>query len=126
MQSMFLTSRTFIAALTIVAIIISALWANSPDALSDAMKVEMVLLEQHPADINISVSHIDKHDHTAPSQSCNHGCHAASHLLGLFEPNIAEIAQPIANRIVASAPDQLLSNPFLQGPYRPPLTRPLV
>lgn len=120
-------SRTLIAAITIAAMVISALWATSPDALSDAMKVEMVILDQHPAAMNISVAHMDKqHDQTAPAQSCNHGCHAASHLLGLFEASTTEIASPFVIRVASVDIDQLRINPLLQGPYRPPLTHPLV
>lgn len=118
--------RTFIAAITIAAMVISALWATSPDALSDAMRVEMVVLEQHPVEVDIPVSHIDKHDQAAPGQSCNHGCHAASHLLGLFEASATEIASPLVIRVASVDIDQLRINPFLQGPYRPPLTHPLV
>lgn len=117
--------RRLIAVITLVAVAASALWAIKSEVLFDGMAAEISAAESFALNVNVSVQTND-HEHSMPCQTCNHGCHAASHLIGLFEStdlvsNIPELLQTVALGSV----DQH-NNPILQGPFRPPLANPLV
>lgn len=118
--------RSFIATITAVAIIFAALWATSPAVLLDVMQADNALLVQAQADFNNTQDHVDEHDQNKSGQTCNHGCHVASHLVGLTEINVfTKTPRPIV-RLTVSDLSQFIANPSLKGPYRPPLAQPLV
>ena len=117
--------RSLVAALTIVALLFSAFWATGFDALSDTLKADTLVLEQHAHDVDYSQPQADTHNKTFPEQSCNHGCHVAVHLLGLFETQTSAVSLPVLKRVASFEGDSVIDNPFLQGPFRPPLALPL-
>ncbi len=122
---MILRFRALVAIFTIVTLLFSAFWATGSDALSDTLKAETIVLEQHAHDVGYSQSQVDTHSKTFPEQSCNHGCHVAVHLLGLFENRSSTISLPVLKRVASFDGDPAIDNPFLQGPFRPPLALPL-
>ena len=121
---MILRFRSWIAVFTIVVMLFSALWATGADVLSDTLKAETIVLAQHAHDADHSQPQFDTHK-TFPESSCNHGCHVAAHLLGFFEAQVSAVALPVLKRVASFEGDPAIDNPFLQGPFRPPLTLPL-
>lgn len=118
--------RSFIATVTAVAIIFTALWATSPAVLIDVMQADNAALVQTQADSGDAEYHVDEHDQNKVGQTCNHGCHVASHLVGLTEINVfITTPRPIARLAILDL-SQLITSPFLKGPYRPPLAQALV
>jgi hypothetical protein len=122
---MFLKFRRLIAVITLVAVAASALWAVNPDVLFDGMTAEIDSAEHYALNVDVSVQATD-HEQSMPGQTCNHGCHAASHLIGLFENTDLGFNTPKLLQTVALSSQNQHDNPLLQGPYRPPLANPLV
>jgi hypothetical protein len=122
---MFLKFRRLIAVITLVAIAASALWAVNPDVLFDGMTAEIDSAEHYALNVDVNIQNSD-HEQSMPGQTCNHGCHAASHLIGLFENTELGSNSPELLQTVALSSQNLHDNPCLQGPYRPPLANPLV
>ena len=121
---MILRFRSLVAAFTILTLLFSAFWATGSDALSDTIKAETLVLEQHAHDVDHSQPQVDTHK-TFPESSCNHGCHVAAHLIGFFETQASAAPLPVLKRLASFEGDPAIDNPFLQGPFRPPLALPL-
>lgn len=103
----------------------ASLWAMSPDAIADAIKENtMVYFSQHDQQQVAQIQH--DQDHATQSQTCNHGCHIAFHLLGFTPASSTNVFAFNESQVVFTYANHLLDNPHLQGPYRPPLTRSLV
>jgi hypothetical protein len=122
---MSLKFRKLIAVITLVAVAASVFWAINSEVLFDGMTAEINSVEHYALNVDVSIQSTD-HEQSMPDQTCNHGCHAASHLIGLFENTELGSDTPELLQIVALSSQNLHDNPFLQGPYRPPLANPLV
>lgn len=121
---MILRFRSLIAVFTIVTLLFSAFWATGSDVLSDSLKAETIVHAQHVHDLDHSQPQVDSHK-TFPESSCNHGCHVTAHLLGFVETQASALALPDLKRVALFEGDPAIDNPFLQGPFRPPLALPL-
>lgn len=121
-----LKSRKLTAAITIFALIVSSFWATSTEVLADALKTEMVVLEHHSTDMQVFQSHFHNQNQSTSGQTCNHGCHSASYLLGLLQADTTAVNPQLVIQVMSLWPDSLRDSPFLQGPFRPPLLLPLV
>ncbi len=100
-----------------------SLWVTSPEALADAIKEDTTAYFHQEMQ---QTAHQNKHDPVTQNQQCNHGCHMACHLLGFAEAGSTNIFEFNESPTVFSYASHLLENPFLQGPYRPPLSISLV
>lgn len=114
---MHLIKNRLIAMFIAFSLAFTSLWVTSPEALADAIKED-----------TSAYFHQNKntHDQATQNQQCNHGCHMAFHLLGFAECNSTNIFEFNESPVAFSFSDHLLENPFLQGPYRPPLTISLI
>ena len=124
---MHLIKKRAIALFVAFTLVFVSLWATSPDAIADAIKAEtpeyMLAMALHHHDSADSVKYANQ---TSPSQHCNHGCHVAMHLLGFAANTTSNGVATDHARPVFSFSDQLISNPYLQGPFRPPLSPSIV
>jgi len=119
-------SRLFIATFTIFAMLVSIAWTASPEVLHDVMESDspaLVFIQKDPAWASVENIH---HGQTKQDQSCNHGCHASSHLLGFIETGIVGHRPSFKTAVLLQPSTPQINNPFLQGPFRPPLSQPLV
>jgi hypothetical protein len=122
---MYKKCRRLIAVITLVAVAASALWVINSEVLFDGMTAEIAAAEHFALNVDVGVQASD-HEQSMPGQTCNHGCHAASHLIGLFEnTDLGSNTPQLLQTVALGSPNQH-DNPFLQGPYRPPLENPLV
>ena len=117
--------RNVIAITTIVTLLISAFWATSPYVLSDVIKGETVVVNASPNRL-IALDNDDIKDHKTSDYVCNHGCQVASHLLGMIQTETVQVNAPLMAQVFFVSLDNQFSSPLLQGPFRPPVTLPLV
>lgn len=122
---MLMKFRNVIAITTIVTLLISAFWATSPYVLSDVIKGETVVVNASPNSL-VALHNDDIEDHKTSDYVCNHGCQVASHLLGMIQPETVQVNAPLMVQVFFVSSDNQFSSPFLQGPFRPPVTLPLV
>lgn len=121
---MHLIQNRAIALFVAFTLVCASLWATSPDATADAIKADTpgyILSVHHHDGDNVKYG-----DQSNPSQHCNHGCHVAMHLLGFAADTTSHGMAPEHARLAFSFSDQLISNPYLQGPFRPPLAASIV
>ena len=122
---MFIKFRRLIAVITLVAVAASAFWAINSEVLFDGMTAEINSAEHYALNVDVNIQNSD-HEQSMPGQTCSHGCHAASHLIGLFEnTDLGSNTPQLLQTVALGSPNQH-DNPFLQSPYRPPLENPLV
>lgn len=117
-------SRKLIAALIAFSLAFSTLWATSPEALADAIKTDSYI--QEIAEHHVHADFANHKDQTTQSQHCNDGCHISVHLLGFAETPVATDFGLIESQATFLFSDNLSDNPYLQGPFRPPLAVSLV
>lgn len=130
-----MSSRLFqkiVAMITLLAITSSVAWATTPEVLLESMKDEAVLALHLPTSSEAQVAvatattQADQHDQSLPEQPCNHGCHAASHLLGLLNHGDLTSYIQIDAQIYPPGTPCHVDSPSLKGLYRPPLTTLLI
>jgi hypothetical protein len=98
-------------------LVTTSLWSYGVEATADLLADEMVHVT--------SAGHLSQSDHTSPDKhgtgkSCNHGCHAQSHLTGAkcsneAVPLIFQANERIDFLQIIGAPTQPND-----GPFRPP------
>ena len=124
---MYLVRKRLFSLFVAFSVAFASLWAMSPDAVADAIKEDTTAyFHEHDQQKLKQVAYQDQHEHTKQAQQCNHGCHIAFHLLGFAEESSVCIFAFNESATVFSYASHLLDNPYLQGPYRPPLTISLV
>lgn len=124
---MYLVRKKLFSLFVAFTVAFASLWAMSPDAVADAIKEDTAAyFHEHDQQKVVEITHHDQHEHTQQAPQCNHGCHIAFHLLGFAENNAANVFVFHESSTVFSYANHLLDNPYLQGPYRPPLTISLV
>jgi|SRR3989338_1552789 len=123
---MHLISRKMIAVFTALSLAFSALWVMSPEALADAIEADSHSYVHEFAEHHHNADLANHNDQATQNQHCNHGCHVSVHLLGFAEINLATDFGLIESQAIFSFSDNLSDNPYLQGPFRPPLAVSLV
>ena len=123
--------QKFVAMITLLAITSSVAWATTPEVFLESMKDEAIvaLHVQTGVDTQVSSATVvkaDKQHQAIPEQPCNHGCHAASHLLGLLSHDDLASIVPTDFRIYPPGDISQVNSPSLKGLYRPPLNTPLI
>ena len=119
-----LINNRLIAIFVAFSVAFASLWAMSPDAIADAIKEDIASVF-HQEKQNVFQNQ-NTQEHVTQSQTCNHGCHIAFHLLGFAETITTNVFTFNESQVVFSYANKVLDNPHLQGPYRPPLTTFLV
>jgi len=119
-----LISRKMITAIIALSLAFSTLWATSPEALADAIKTDGYI--QELAEHHVHADFANHQDQTSQNQHCNDGCHISVHLLGFAERTLATSFGLIESQAAFLFSDDLSDNPYLQGPFRPPLAVSLV
>jgi hypothetical protein len=112
-----------IALLVTFTLVFTSLWATSPEAFADAIKADT------PGYLHDLAEHSKAGDHAKnvkPGPVCNHGCHMSAHLAGFVETTPIVIFTLPRSQAVVPFSVNLSENPYLQGPFRPPLVFSLV
>ena len=109
----------FVALLSALLLANAALWSFSSDAMKDALVTDFAAVGIVITLADNTATSQPAHHEDGAGQTCNHGCHAASHMQGqtsepfnFFSPPVA--TAQFANTIVT------LSSVGINGLYRPP------
>lgn len=101
--------RSLVAMLLTLCMVSASQWAYSAEALADALSDEAVVLSVDGG----------YGEHTPAGSTCNHGCHAVTHLIGL-ESSMPSVGRSVALAMPPASFLFIIPVQSRDGPFRPP------